>query len=43
MRALPADHAVALRPSRPGNAPSFPACRQGEHGIMPAAKTQRSA
>ncbi|GCE38668.1 hypothetical protein Rhow_002192 [Rhodococcus wratislaviensis] len=43
MRALPADHAVALRPSRPGNAPSFPACRQGERGIMPAAKTQRSA
>lgn len=43
MRALPTAHAVALRPARLGNAPSFPACRQGERGIMPAAKPQRSA
>ncbi|MEN0134959.1 MAG: hypothetical protein AAGC80_07410 [Rhodococcus sp. (in: high G+C Gram-positive bacteria)] len=43
MRARSTAHAVALRPSRPGNACSFPTGRQGERGIMPAAKPHRSA
>ncbi|MFE5703650.1 hypothetical protein [Rhodococcus koreensis] len=42
MRALPTASAARLQPSRTGAA-SFPAGRQGERGIMPAAKTQRSA
>ena len=43
MRARPTVYAVALRPSRTGDAPSFPVGRQGERGIMPAAKPHRTA
>ncbi|KAF0959151.1 hypothetical protein [Rhodococcus sp. T7] len=43
MRARPTAHAVALRPAGPGNASSFPVGRQGERGLMPAAKPHRTA